>query len=100
MNWKKLIIGITIVNLLGWAMIELWSRRYANGNVAMGAGFMIFTQLVGYYIVVIGSLIKVPPTPPASVKPWTCQKHDWQPAKYDPAHREECMCCGAERGKV
>lgn len=93
MNWKKLIIGITLVNLLGWGLIELYSRRYAGSNISFGAGLLIFIQLVGYYIVTIASRIKLPHNK------LNCQ-HDWHPDTYNPDIREKCILCGAERGKI
>ena len=42
MNYKKLAIGITLINLLFWGLLELWSYRYANSNVSSGAGFLVF----------------------------------------------------------
>lgn len=99
MNWKKLIIGITTVNLFGWIMLELWSKRYATSNISIGAGILIFTHLVGYYIIVLASRIKVKPAP-EKITPLNCPGHDWQKDEYSSEHykKETCVKCGAKRG--
>lgn len=53
MNFKKLIILLSIVNILEWGYLELWSYKYANSSIAIGTGILIVFHLLGYYIVVI-----------------------------------------------
>jgi len=98
MNWKKFTIGITIVNLLGWGLLELWSKRYADMNVSVGAGFLIVLHLLGYYIIAIGSNVPSTPKLPENITPANCPGHDWQKHKYSDK-QEQCTRCGAERGK-
>lgn len=98
MNWKKLIIGITIVNAIGWLLLELWSARYADSNIDAGAGWMIAIHLLGYYIIVIGSKIPSPEPKKEPISPVNCPSHDWQTQKYS-NDTEVCVKCGAERGK-
>lgn len=90
MNWKKLTIGITLVNVLGWILLELWSFRYADSNISGGSGTMIFLHLLMYYIIVILSRI------PDEIDKPNCD-HDWQPAKYSDDY-ETCVKCNADRG--
>ncbi len=58
MNWKRITIWVTIVNILGWLLLELWMARYAEGNAEGGAGFLVFLHLFGYYIIAICSNMK------------------------------------------
>lgn len=95
MNYKKLTIGITAVNIFGLAMIELWGSRYADTNICVGAGFIIFVHIIGYYIIVLSAHT---PIAKEGVTPQNCKEHDWQPHKYSD-RQEQCVRCGAERGK-
>lgn len=98
MNWKKLTIGITIVNLLGWILIELWAKRYSGSNIEDGSAFLIGLHLLGYYIILIASRVPVTPPEDKPIKPHNCPGHDWQTHKYSTT-QEQCTKCGAERGK-
>jgi hypothetical protein len=104
MNWKTLIKGLTIVNLLGWLLIELWSARYADSNIKIGSGWMIAIQLLGYYIAVVGSnspkkepVIKTVKTVP--ITPENCPNHDWQLSVEGYGQNEDCVICKASRRK-
>lgn len=100
MNYKKLFIGITIANIFAWAMVELWINRYADTLASGGATALIIVQIIGYYLAFV--LSADTPTKPKEEKepitPANCPGHDWQQNKYSKT-QEECMICGAERGK-
>lgn len=101
MNWKKLLLGITAVNLIAWAGLELYWHRYADSDINVGAGCMVFAQLVAYYVVAIGSV--VPESQPKmdenfKFKPHNCPGHQWFQHPYN-TNAEECIVCKAERGK-
>lgn len=97
MNWKKLIIGISIVNVFAWFMLEFWSKKYAGTNVSIGSTFLVIIQIIGYYIIAIVSRIQPPKEDPKPT-PQNCIEHDWQQHKHI-QHYEVCIKCGAERGK-
>lgn len=96
MNWKKLLIGITIANLLGWSLLELWVYRYADGVAQWGAFWLIFIHLAGYYIIAIGSRITVSEVEAEAkpIQPQDCPRHDWQKSGYS---EEKCIICNSER---
>jgi hypothetical protein len=99
MNWKKLTIGITIVNAFAWGMLELFSYRYAGTNIEVGAGLLVAIHIIGYYIISIASVVPPPPVKEEEVKitPQNCKDHDWQKHKYSD-RQQQCVRCGAERG--
>ena len=92
-NWIKLIFGITIINLLGWLLLELWIYRYANTNGTYGAAWLTITQLIGYYLILIFSRIDN-----LIVLPIDCPKaeHQWELSHTD-SSKEECLYCTAQR---
>lgn len=96
MNYKKLLIGISIVNAFSWLMLELWGKRYSGTNIAVGAGILVFIHTVGYYIICI---ISASPVKEEEVKitPQNCNGHDWQKLSYS-EHIEVCVKCEAKRG--
>ncbi len=96
MNWKKLTIGITIVNIFAWIMLEIYSNRYSGTNVEIGAGLLIFCHILAYYIIVIASRT---PKKEEEIKitPQNCKEHDWQKHKYS-ERQQQCVKCLAERG--
>lgn len=71
MNYKKLIIGITIVNLFAWGILEVWGRRYAGTNIEIGAGILVFLHIAGYYIICISSIKKAEKLLGGVIKPKT-----------------------------
>jgi len=89
-NYTKLILSITLVNILAWCFLELWIARYADGVAEMGAGWMIAFQLIGYYISMVSSRIDNNKT---IVDPKDCE-HDWQ--KSD-TYTEKCIICKSKR---
>jgi len=98
MNWKKLIFGIIIVNIVSWLMLEFWIHRYSGGVGEVGAGFMAFFQLVGYYIVTIGSRIDEIEVEQEDkpIQPQDCPEHDWQKLGYS---EDQCIICKATRSR-
>lgn len=94
MNWKKLIIGIVIVNIVSWLMLEFWMMRYDGGSASVPAGVMVFFQVLGYYIVTIGSRIPESGKEDKPIKPQDCPGHDWQKSDYND---EKCIICKSER---
>lgn len=99
MNWKKILIKITAVNVLGWILLEIWARRYSGTNVETGSAFLIILHLISYYVLVIGSNVPQATLKPDKIEPHNCPGHDWQPHKYSD-NQEQCVKCGAERGRV
>ncbi len=97
MNWKRLIIWITIVNLLGWGLIELWAKRYASMSISGAAAFLIGFHLTTYYLIVLASLPSSKKDEKEKITPVNCPSHDWQRHKYG-NNQEQCTKCGAERG--
>lgn len=98
MNWKKLTIGVTIVNILAWVLLEIWSFRYADSNVNLGAGWLVIIHLIGYYIIVIGSKLPKPLPEKEPITPANCPGHDWQNNEYSNA-LQKCVICEAKRGR-
>lgn len=95
MNHKKLLIGITIANIFGWTMIELWINRYSNTSASSGAITLIIFQIIAYYIAFVSSS-SVKTKPQEKITPANC-KHDWQKHSYS-NRQEKCIICGSERG--
>jgi len=91
MNWKRLSVLITLVNLLGWLLIEIWSYRYADRNISVAASWLIALHLFGYYLVATLSHV---PKSFDDITPLNCPGHDWQ--KYG-HFSERCTKCMAER---
>lgn len=96
MNWKKLTIGITIVNIFALGMIELWGKRYSGTNIEVGAGFLVALHIFGYYFICIASRTPVKEEE-IKITPQNCKNHDWQKHKYSDS-QQQCVRCGAERG--
>lgn len=98
MNYKKLTLGITAVNALGILLVEIWSVRYADSNIDISTGWLIFIHLLSYYILVISSN-QTKKNDRSKIEPIDCS-HDWQPAIFRPREREYCVICNSERGKL
>lgn len=75
-------------------MLEFWMMRYDGGSASVPAGFMVFCQLVGYYIVTIGSRISEIELDDKPIQPQDCPEHDWQKSGYS---EERCLICKSER---
>ena len=96
MNYKKILLSISIINVFAWGMLEFYSKKYAGSNVEIGAGFLVFFQLLAYYAVTIASYSPKKIEEP-EISPQNCKEHDWQKHKYL-GSCEICVKCGAERG--
>lgn len=97
MNYKKLIIGLTVINIIAFAILELWIYRYSGGVAEIGAGVIVGLHILGYYVVVIAS--GVPEVEKEKVIDKSNCEHRWEPAVYSPNNEENCIVCDARRGK-
>ena len=97
MNYKKLLLGITITNLLAWVMLEIWRHIYSGTVVQIGAGLLAAVQVLAYYIIIIDANKHKTPEK-VEITPANCN-HDWQPHQYG-RNSEQCIICKAERGKI
>lgn len=58
LNIVKLVILITIVNIISWLLLEWWIVRYSDGAAEGGAGVMVFFQIVMYLVSILLSSIQ------------------------------------------